>query len=333
MRSRRCTAFTIIELLTVMAILGLLMALLFPSLAASRRKAKANVCLTNLKSLDTAAQFYLHENRDYFFPVRMDKISPNATEDYVNFYNRKAPRWQWFVETDLGPVIDPKPFKRLGQPFDDDGLLLGGGEGRKMSNELFTCPSLDEPVYARDIRDGAYGYNYQYLGNTRTDTDEKRWDNFAVAMHTIKSPGQTVLFGDSRGAGIKHGRNSFMLDPPRLAKEVNAQRFGPSPSDVDISRHRDLLAYSPVEMRHDDTGNVAFTDGHAAPMTLRALGYEYNDPALGDVMPIVADLPRNLALPQTDIQDGPYEATNRLWNGLGRDDVHDAANDNLNGNG
>jgi len=328
MRYPRRSAFTIVELLTVMAILGVLMALLFPSLSASRRKAKANACLSNLKNVGTATQIYLNQNRDYFFPVRMTKVRPNAAEDYVNAFNRKHPRWQWFLDTDLGPVIDPTPFKRLGQPFDDEGLFLGYGEGRKMSHDFFTCPSLDAPEFARDIRDGAYGYNYQYLGNTRTDTNENRWDNFAVGMHTIKCPGQTVLIADSRGAGPRHGRHSFMLDPPRLAVEADARRFGPDVSDVLAAGNRDLLAYSPVEARHDDTGNVSFTDGHAEPMTLLELGYDINrlDRNRYPNMPQVQDLPKGLAIPKLDPASTPYDANNRLWNGLCRDVIADEAN-------
>jgi prepilin-type processing-associated H-X9-DG protein len=255
----------------------------------------------------------------------MPTVRPGSEEPYVNDYNRRSPRWQWFLETDSGPVIDPQPFKRLNEPFGDDGLMLGYGEGRRMTIDLFTCPSLDDPSFAFDIRDGAYGYNYQYLGNTRTDEDPDRWDNFAVGMHTIKCPGQTVLLADSRGAGPRHGKNSFMLDPPRLAVEANARRFGPAQSDVLSSSNRELLAYSPVEARHDDTGNVTFVDGHAEPMTLLELGYEVNNAHLPG-METVVGLPKDMPLPRSDVTSGPYQANNRLWNGLCNDPVANQAN-------
>jgi len=327
MQQRRRAAFTILELLTVIAILGLLMALLFPSLSASRRKAKANACLSVLKGLATGAQVYLTENRDYFFPVQMTKVAPDSTEDYVNDYNRLHPRWHWFLELDLGPVIDPKPFARLNQPFDDEGLFLNQGEGRRMTIDAFICPSLADPDFSRDIRDGAYGYNYQYLGNTRTDTDPKRWDNFAVGMHQIKCPSKTVLFADSRGASAKHGKHSFTLDPPRLATEANAMRFGPSTNDVKLNTAgREYLAYSPAEARHDDLANVAFVDGHAEAQSLFELGYQLNRLPHASGHPNIGELPPKTPIPLLDPTNAPYPATNKLWNGLCRDPIAEQAN-------
>ncbi len=119
---RRRTGFTLLELLVVIAILTMLIGILLPSLSASRRHAKANACLSALKNIGTAFSIYLNENRDQFPPVRMEKPSPTSTEDYVNEYNRAKPRWQWFLKTEYGPVIDPKPFRRLKRPFEDDDL-------------------------------------------------------------------------------------------------------------------------------------------------------------------------------------------------------------------
>lgn len=307
--------FTMIELLVVIAILTLLMAILFPSLASARRQAKANVCLSTLKGLGTATAIYLNENRDRFFPYRLKRIYPEATEEFVNGYNRKSPRWQWFLETEHGPVIDPLPFRRLGVPFGDEGLGLGHNEGTTMTIDVFLCPSLADERFEHDIRNGAYGYNYQYLGNTRQDAESDRWDNFPVGLHRIKSTALTVLMADSRGAGRQHGKHSYSLDPPRLAKEdKNAQYFGPQVEDVPKGLDAEYYRYSPVEMRHTGLGNVLFVDMHAEAMTLKQLGYQLSD-ALG-----ITELPTGTAVP---IELGPAPkaggATNRLWNGLGVD--------------
>ena len=119
---RRRPAFTILELLAVMAILTLLMGILIPSLSAARQQAKSNVCLSKLKGIGTSFALYTTENKDTYPPARLKKVPASSTEDYVNEYNRKHPRWQWFLVTGFGPPIDPKPFARLGVPFDDEGL-------------------------------------------------------------------------------------------------------------------------------------------------------------------------------------------------------------------
>ncbi len=317
--SQRRRGFTLIELLVVIAILTLLIGILFPSLSSARRQAKAKVCLTALKGLGNATTIYLNENRDQFYPGRLKRVYPTAAEEHVNEYNRKSPRWQWFLETDHGPVIDPKPFRRLGEPFGDQGLGLGDREGTTMTNDVFICPALDDERFERDVRSGAYGYNYQYLGNARQDTEEGRWDNFSVGLHRIKSPSRTVLIADSRGADRRHGMDSYALDPPRLATERNALRFGPGDEDDFPPALQDgapaEYLYSPVEMRHMDTGNVLFVDNHAEAMTLKQLGYHLSDGTSGD-----SEVPAGTAVPEElDLSTNAEFTTNQLWNGQGID--------------
>ena len=63
---------------------------------------------------------------------------------------------------------------------------------------------------------------------------------------------------DSRGAGRVHGKHSYSLDPPRLAVERYAQKFGPGSGDVEPGLDASLYQYSPVEMRHG--GQIAEFD-------------------------------------------------------------------------
>ena len=331
-RPRR--AFTLIELLTVMAILGLLIAILIPSLTSARRSAKASVCLSHLKGIGTSFVIYLNENDDQFPPVRLSKLRPDSEDFYINEHKRLRPRWQWFLETDQGPVIDPAPFQfafRSPGYFHDDTPARGSQvrNARTMATDMFTCPALDDDDFARDVRDGAYGYNYQYLGNTRTDRNERRWDNFSVGLHQIRQPSQTIELADSRGAGTRHGKHSYTLDPPRLATERAAQRFGPTldPDDAfgkDIDYigdlDEDIFAFSPAEPRHRKFANVLFTDSHASSETLKTLGYQLSDrdthPGLSDATPI----------PALEPISGEDQATNKLFTGDGRDELVDRQN-------
>ena len=297
-----------IELLAVIAILTLLIGILVPSLTAARQQAKANVCLSKMKGIATSFVVYLNENKDTFPPFRLKKLYPTAPDDpefeYFNEYMAKSPRWQWFLETDSGPVIDPKPMERLRRPWGDKETGLEQFT-MTMTTDIFTCPALVDEEYARNIRNGAYGYNYQYLGNTRQHSDPKRWDNFSVPMHRIKVPAGTVLIADSRGAGNPHGLHSYTLDPPRLATEQNAKQFGPDADMVRAGQDPVLYQFSPVEMRHRGFGNVAFVDAHVEAMKLEQLGYELNE--------------KKIPIPRLDPTDTTIKATNRLWTGLGQD--------------
>ncbi len=67
MRSgKRAPAFTLIEILVVVAIIALLVAILLPSLQRAREQAKIALCLSNLRSLGVAASAYLNAEKDRF---------------------------------------------------------------------------------------------------------------------------------------------------------------------------------------------------------------------------------------------------------------------------
>jgi prepilin-type N-terminal cleavage/methylation domain-containing protein len=57
-------AFTLMEMLVVIAIIGILAALLFPGLSAERAKAQRVVCLNNLRQINVAVRLYADELND-----------------------------------------------------------------------------------------------------------------------------------------------------------------------------------------------------------------------------------------------------------------------------
>ncbi len=58
-------AFTLIEMLVVVAIIALLAAILLPSLASAREAGRASVCLANLRQIFTACRMYADASRGY----------------------------------------------------------------------------------------------------------------------------------------------------------------------------------------------------------------------------------------------------------------------------
>lgn len=77
MRSR---AFTLVELLVVVAIIAAMLGILLPALARARDAARATKCLANLRNLQVAHWMYMTENDQRFIQVGLAHGGAHANE-------------------------------------------------------------------------------------------------------------------------------------------------------------------------------------------------------------------------------------------------------------
>ena len=75
-RTRRRSAFTLIELLIVIAIIGLLAAILFPAFRGAQESARQANCATNLKQIYQAVELYRQDEKAY--PASFAALLPNT---------------------------------------------------------------------------------------------------------------------------------------------------------------------------------------------------------------------------------------------------------------
>lgn len=92
--------FTLVEIMIVVAIIGLLAAIAIPSFVSARTKSQTNACINNLRQIDGAKDQYALE-KDGATPADMAALVPE--------YIKKTPNCPGGGEYTIGALaIDPK---------------------------------------------------------------------------------------------------------------------------------------------------------------------------------------------------------------------------------
>lgn len=162
--------FTIVELLVVISVIALLIALLMPALSAAREVARASQCLSNLRQVGMAGQYYLHDN-DGWLP-RSPHFDPSHGEHPLRYLG-----WtEDHVPADHAPGILACPTLHRYQP---SRLSSSYPFGRTYANNEHASSSRDHatsPVLARHVKrieriDAASEMMYatELLGSAPTD--------------------------------------------------------------------------------------------------------------------------------------------------------------------
>lgn len=157
-RSRRHgprAAFTLIELLIVIAILSLLAAILFPVFAQGRAKARQAACLSNMKQLMMAVLLYAHDNDDFY----VDDHAKNAPTETEPECTDAEPPVAWIIRS------DSKEPDSNGFDPNDDYLL----KPYLRSPGVMLCPSQDYSERTKSWSN--YAINGWKFNSPRPDPD------------------------------------------------------------------------------------------------------------------------------------------------------------------
>ena len=280
---KRKPAFTLIELLMSISIIGLLMSLLMPSLSSARKSAKSIVCSTRLRSVGQGLYLYANDNKDALVPARLPKINDEQWRFKTSNGYKYRPTFLTMLESQIGiaPFTDPQASRmgvdKFGQP----------GDRQNYDNEMFLCP---EVAHWTDERNGAYGYNYQFLGNARLNNsnDLQSYKNWTVQSSAVRTPSKCVAVADSIGTAAsfaKHQRGDYQDNKYQDSKSgrsissLGNEGFNLDPPNIDpvrgeLASHKSgKEARTAIHERHKHKGNVLWMDGHTSGETLHSLGY------------------------------------------------------------
>ncbi len=162
-------AFTLVELLVVVAIIALLVSILLPSLSLAKELTRKVTCKTNIRLLQLGNEFYQAENNGWYVPGAADFV---ANEN----------RWFGSRSGSTGPFVA------------DDGPLAPYLPG----SAVRCCPSFKEYLTSFEAGCGGYGYNNNFVGQYRKAPDySMKTDLTGNRAEAFASTSETVAFTDA----------------------------------------------------------------------------------------------------------------------------------------
>jgi prepilin-type N-terminal cleavage/methylation domain-containing protein/prepilin-type processing-associated H-X9-DG protein len=229
--TRHRRAFTLVELLVVVAIVATLLAILLPGLGQAQRNARRVKCASNLHQLGHAFHMYTNDYSGLAMPLA---------------YFRDWPVTYWYgQERDAEGVDQTRGFV---WPYLHSDVCEYG---------VYECP--EQPLGTIDNLQGAwgtvtstYGYNGYFLAPRSTpgwagQIGHRPWQN----LDTMIEPQKVFVFADTAIDWFGQLKNCALLDPPFLyhcSSRSWCRNGNPT-----------------TAFRHNWLANVVHADGHVEP--------------------------------------------------------------------
>lgn len=227
---RQPRAFTLVELLVVVAVIAVLVGILLPALGQARASARRVECGSNARQLALANEMYAEANESRYMPGAPEIQTKNLR------------RWHG-VRSAVGEA-----FRAEGAPITPyfDGA----------SEAVRACPEFVQTLEGLTARGmgfergcGGYGYNNAFVGVERYELAKGVWevrtDLVGSRRERFVQPVRTVAFADGAFFGADGALIEYSFIEPRWWPQYTS--FRPDPS---------------AHFRHAGLCSVAWLDGH-----------------------------------------------------------------------
>lgn len=196
---RRSCAFTLLELLVVIALLGLLMSILVPSLGKAKELAKTTKCMSNMRNMEVAHWMYVTSNDGRLIQAGLAHGGAHSREDVA------------WINT-LQPYYGDKLLARC--PSDASPHWPGGTPVPPTTDQYRRC---------------SYGIN------EFTDVDLCPWGGPYPTVNRFPNPGATVHFVEMAEEGEFAGADHPHVDlwvgniPAKAYNQLQIDQHGGEP--------------------------------------------------------------------------------------------------------
>lgn len=218
----KAAEFTLIELLVVISIVVLLIALLLPALASARESARASVCLTSLKQIGLAQDYYANDSKEYM--VHWASNYPGGTTTYWPQMLYKLYLNNWSVFTCQS--ADNSHFNSLANDF-ARSTKVHYGYTYQLSSSLYNAPYTSPP---------SYGYSARRIDVSQPVATYMMVDTWQMYANTgwlmVSSFESTLIDGNTSNDFVADARHGARNRVNMLYADQHANAISTSTDDI-----------------------------------------------------------------------------------------------------
>ncbi|MBC7782981.1 MAG: type II secretion system protein [Burkholderiales bacterium] len=181
MGSRR--AFTLIELLVVIGIIGVLVAILLPTLSKAQQIARRASCASNMRQVGIGLMFYANENKDYLPWAELTVISGTGSRSVVT--------WDDQLNRHLGVAVPEEELRSTHTPTRMKVLACPADQLDRIKTLLYTGPGEPQTRSYAMVR--AFGIDttrqrrFRGAGGQIATSDPINWTGITPSLFAKRS--------------------------------------------------------------------------------------------------------------------------------------------------